>query len=283
MLSATVSGNSVTTATTVGRRRMFSVMTRISSPRSYKILASSMTSSGLTATLKTTPNKDKIVTDSLRVLEWDKLCDSVATFAATYSGKKAVREQLWSLDTTYEESLSLLNETSALVQMHDFGAMLEFISIDSSLVELAIQCAKRDSPVSAQEAVAVLALLQFMESLQFNLKAAIKRDSECYQRFMPLSQRIMELVVSRSLMKYIQQLIDEDGFVKDSASSALKQSRDQVRFLERKLQDLMASLMRNDMNGTSSLEISNVDGRWCISSSSKLQTSFDGLLLSRWR
>lgn len=38
-----------------------------------------------------------IVLDSLRVLEWDKVCDSVASFAGTSLGKKATKVFRFSL------------------------------------------------------------------------------------------------------------------------------------------------------------------------------------------
>ncbi|XP_034695689.1 auxin response factor 18-like [Vitis riparia] len=71
----------------------------------------------------------------------------------------------------------------------------------------------------------VVALLQLAETLQLNLKAAIKEDADWYKRLMPTSEVIMGLVINRSLVKLIQQVVDEDGSVKDSASSVLKQSR----------------------------------------------------------
>lgn len=224
-----------------------------------------------------------IVLDSLRLLEWDKLCDSVASFAGTCLGKRAIKKQLWSLNKTYEDSVRLLQETNAAVEMHKYGAMLDFVGIDTALVKSAIQCAKRDSPVTGSEAMALFAFLQFAEALQFNLKAAVKKDADCYQRFMPLSEKILELVISRPLIRFIQQLVDEDGSVKDSASSALKQSRERVRFIERKLHQLMESLIRNEMKETSSLVVSSVDGRWCITSGTKIQSNVKGLLLSRCR
>ncbi|KRX11468.1 hypothetical protein T07_2861, partial [Trichinella nelsoni] len=63
----------------------------------------------------------------------------------------------------------------------------------------------------------------------------MKEDAEWYRRFMPLSEVIMEFVVNRSLAKLIQQVIDEDGRVKDSASPNLKRLRNQVRTLEKKI------------------------------------------------
>ncbi|KAJ8554214.1 hypothetical protein K7X08_024892 [Anisodus acutangulus] len=229
---------------------------------------------------KPASNQPSVLIDSLRVLEWDKLCDSVASFAGTSLGKKAIKEQLGYLNQTFEDSLGLLEETNAAVEMNKYGAMVDFNGIDIELVKTAIQIARRGFPVSGTEAMNVVALLQFVEMLQSNVKAAIKQDAEWYQRFMPLTEMIMELAISRSLVRFIQQLVDEDGSVKDSASSALKQSRDQVRLLERKLYQLMESIIRNGMEEASSMEVSEIDGRWCIRSGFNQRTSFEGLLLS---
>ncbi|KAJ9679870.1 hypothetical protein PVL29_021700 [Vitis rotundifolia] len=224
--------------------------------------------------------KPSVHHQTLRVLEWDKLCHSVSSFASTSLGRESTRAQLWSLDQTYQESLRLLDETNAALEIHKHGGCtMDFSTIDAVLVKSAIQHARRMLPVDGNEAMAVVALLQLAETLQLNLKAVIKEDADWYKRFMPISEVIMGLVINRSLVKLIQQVVDEDGSVKDSASSALKQSRDQVRTLERKLYQLMDSLVRNNVNETSSLEVSNVDGRWCIKSGANL-TNLKGLLLS---
>ncbi|KAJ1431748.1 P-loop containing nucleoside triphosphate hydrolase [Sesbania bispinosa] len=90
----------------------------------------------------------------------------------------------------------------------------------------------------------------------------------------------MEFVINRSLIKVIEQVIDEDGSIKDSASPELKRSRQQVQVLERKIQQLMESLVRNEKGETSILEVNNIDGRWCIRVDSGEKTSFKGLLLT---
>ncbi|KAL1557727.1 endonuclease MutS2-like [Salvia divinorum] len=221
-----------------------------------------------------------IVLDSLRVLQWDQLCDCVASFAGTSLGKQATKDQLWNLNKTYQRSTRLLEETNAAVEMHKYGAMADFTGIDVALVETSIKCARRGFPVSGSEAMALVVLLRLAETLQFNVKAAMKEDSDWFMRFMPLSELITELVISQSLIKFIEQLVDEDGSVKDSASSNLRQSRDRVRLLEKKLYLLMENVIRNEAKETSSLEICNIDGRWCISSAATRSPSIEGLLLA---
>ncbi|KZV43123.1 hypothetical protein F511_04515 [Dorcoceras hygrometricum] len=206
-------------------------------------------------------DRPSVLTDSLTVLQWDRLCDCVASFAGTSIGKEATKKQLWNLDRTFEDSMRLLQETNAAVEMHKYGAMIDFTGLDVSSVQAAIRCAHRGSPVSGSEALALLALLKLAEMLQLNIKAANKEDSDWYARFMPLSAMIVELVINPSLIRFIEQLIDEDGSVKDSASSDLRQARDRVRVLERK-------------------EVSNINGRWCIKSEGDMHPAFEGLLLS---
>ncbi|KAF5450555.1 hypothetical protein F2P56_030889 [Juglans regia] len=228
-----------------------------------------------------TNKKSSVHHDSLRVLEWGSLCDAVASFAGTSLGREATKAQLCSLNQTYEESLRLLEETNAAVEMHKHGGCrLDFGGIDAVLVKSAILQARRSLPVDGNKAMAVAALLQLADTLQFNLKAAIKEDEDWYRRFMPLTEDIMGLVINRSLVKFILQVIDEDGSVKDSASSMLKHARDRVRMLERKIYHLMESLIRNEKSEASFLEVSNIDGRWCIKSVADRLTSFKGLLLS---
>ncbi|KAJ6387687.1 hypothetical protein OIU78_017397 [Salix suchowensis] len=131
---------------------------------------------------------------SLRVLEWDKLCDLVSSFATTSLGREACKEQLWSLNHTYQDSLILLKETNAAVQMHNHGACrLDFSSINLLLVKSGLRNARWGSPIKANEAMAVAAILESAYFLQLNLKAAIKEDADWHNRFMPLSQLIMEM------------------------------------------------------------------------------------------
>lgn len=173
-------------------------------------------------------NQKKSVNDarysSLRILEWDKLCDLVSSFATTSLGREACKEQLWSLNHTYQHSLILLKETNAAVQMHNHGACrLDFSSINLLLVTLlfyffscfwilncspsvwfflflwleniqvksGLRNARRGGlPINANEAMAVAAILESAYFLQLNLKAAIKEDADWYNRFMPLSQLV---------------------------------------------------------------------------------------------
>ncbi|KAK8958055.1 hypothetical protein KSP39_PZI000727 [Platanthera zijinensis] len=227
-------------------------------------------------------SKSAAVSDSLRLLEWDKVCELVSSFAGTQLGRETSKAQLWSSpELCYEDSRMLLEETSAAIELINHGGGgLDFAGIDVVLVKSAIVQASKSFPITGLEALAVACLIEFAENLQDTVEVAVKEDAECYRRFMPLAEMIMNVSVCHLLVASMKKVIDEDGSVKNSASSELKRCRDQVFVLERKLYQLMDKLARNNRSESSSLEICNVNGRWCLNSTSNKLENFDGLLLS---
>ncbi|KAL0923700.1 hypothetical protein M5K25_007767 [Dendrobium thyrsiflorum] len=227
-------------------------------------------------------SKSAAICDSLRLLEWDAVCDLVSSFAGTQLGRETVKAQLWSaVELSYEETKMRLEETSAAIEFINYGSGgMDFAGIDVLLVKSAIGQASKGFPISGLEAIAVACLIEFAENLQATFEGAVKEDAAWYNRFMPLAEVMMNVSICHSLVASVKKIIDEDGYVKDSASSELKRYRDQVLIVERKLYLLMDKLARNNRNESSSLEVCNVDGRWCIKYMSNKLENFDGLLLS---
>ncbi|VAH05202.1 unnamed protein product [Triticum turgidum subsp. durum] len=216
---------------------------------------------------------------SLRLLEWGKVCRAVASFAGTAHGREAT--ELWGVESvSYERSWKLLRETEAAVRLlGSSGGALDFSGLDT-VVESAINCVSGGSVIKGQEAMAVVSLMLFVESLQVTIKAAMKQDEDSYNLLLPLTETILDAVVSKSLVKSIQDVIDDDGSVKDTASPELRRYRDQVQALESRLCQLMDKLIRNADNEASLSEVSIVNGRCCIKITGDKSSSFDGLLLS---
>ncbi|ONK73814.1 uncharacterized protein A4U43_C04F35660 [Asparagus officinalis] len=148
------------------------------------------------------------------------------------------------------------------------------------MVKSAIERVSRGLSVDGPEAMAVVGLMQRAQTLRATLETARKEGADCYTRFMPLAQSIMDAIISQALVKSIQQVIDDDGSVKDSASSELKRYRDQVRALDRKLLQLMDKLTREDKSQGSTMEVCSINGRWCMKTMGDRVTSFEGLLLT---
>ncbi|KAL6903546.1 hypothetical protein ACP4OV_004359 [Aristida adscensionis] len=218
---------------------------------------------------------------TLRLLEWGRVCDAVASFAGTAHGRDATKEQLWEVEeVSYEQSRRLLQETEAAVWLLDnAGGAMDFSGLDTVAVESAIHCASGGAIIKGLEATAVASLMLFVESLQVNIKAAMKQDEDSQSRFMSLTETILDAVINKSLVKSIQDVIDDDGSVKDTASPELRRSRERVQILESRLYQLMDRLMRNAEN-EASLEVCIVNGRCCIRTTRNNSSNFDGLLLS---
>ncbi|XP_020674529.1 uncharacterized protein LOC110093853 isoform X4 [Dendrobium catenatum] len=227
-------------------------------------------------------SKSAAISDSLKLLEWDAVCDLVSSFAGTQLGRETVKGQLWSVaELSYEETKMRLEETSAAIEFINYcSGGMDFAGIDVLLVKSAIGQASKGFSISGLEAKAVACLIEFAENLQSTFEGAVKEDADWYNRFMPLAEVMMNVSICHSLVASVKKIIDEDGYVKDSASSELKRYRDQVLMVERKLYLLMDKLARNNRNESSSLEVCNVDGRWCIKYMSNKLENFDGLLLS---
>ncbi|XP_015697338.1 endonuclease MutS2 [Oryza brachyantha] len=219
---------------------------------------------------------------SLRLLEWGKVCDAVASFAGTAHGREATKAQLWEVeDVSYEQSRRLLQETEAAVRLIDSaGGGMDFSGLDTVAVESAIHGISGGAVIKGQEAVAIVSLMLFIESLQVIIKAAMKQDEDSHERLMTLTGTILDAVINKSLVKSVQDVIDDDGSVKDTASPELRRYREQVQVLESRLYQLMDKLMRNSENEASVSEVCIVNGRCCIKVTGDKSSPFDGLLLS---
>ncbi|XP_020582046.1 uncharacterized protein LOC110025737 isoform X2 [Phalaenopsis equestris] len=227
-------------------------------------------------------SKSAAIADSLRVLEWDAVCDLVSSFAGTQFGRETVKAQLWSAtELSYQETKVRLAETAAAIELIKYApGGMDFAGIDLVLVKSAIGQAFKGFPVTGLEAIAVARLIEFALNLQATIKGAVKENADSYNHFLPLAAVIVNASICRSLAVSVKEIIDEDGYIKDTASSELKRYRDQVFMLERKLYQLMDKFSRNNKSESSSLEVCNVDGRWCIKYLSNKPENFNGLLLS---
>ncbi|PUZ38331.1 hypothetical protein GQ55_9G188100 [Panicum hallii var. hallii] len=219
---------------------------------------------------------------SLRLLEWGKVCDAVASFAGTGHGRDATKKQLWEVeDVSYEQSQRLLQETEAAVWLLDnAGGAIDFSGLDTVAIESAIHCVSGGAVIKGLEAVAVASLMLFVESLQVNIKAAMKLDEGSHSLLTTLTETILDAVINKSLVKSIQDIVDDDGSVKDTASPELRRHRERVQLLESRLYQLMDKLMRNADNEASLSEVCIVNGRCCIRTTGDKSLTFDGLLLS---
>ncbi|KAF6158778.1 hypothetical protein GIB67_040292, partial [Kingdonia uniflora] len=111
--------------------------------------------------------------------------------------------------------------------------------------------------------------------LQYNVKATINEGTNWYNCFMSLTKVIMELVVTQSLVKSIQQVVDEEGSVRDFAVRLLLlafrfQLRSALHFKSLQLLILVGvGILVKSLN----LSLSNLD-QWMVTTKTRLPLVF---------
>lgn len=89
--------------------------------------------------------------EALEMLEWDRICSTVATFASTSSGQQ--QAGLLLLPDTQEGSEALIRETAAALTLDASasGDCLDFGRIDTKAAEYGLYKARKGVPMSGEE------------------------------------------------------------------------------------------------------------------------------------
>lgn len=85
------------------------------------------------------------------MLEWQRICQTVATFASTSSGQQ--QAGLLNLPDTQEESETLLQETAAALALDASasGDCLDFGRIDTKVAEYGLYKARKSVPMTGEK------------------------------------------------------------------------------------------------------------------------------------
>lgn len=62
-------------------------------------------------------------------------------------------------------------------------------------VKSAIGRASRGLPISGMEALTICSLLELADTLQMTVKTATKEDPDCYNRFLPIAQLVISVLL----------------------------------------------------------------------------------------
>jgi hypothetical protein len=89
--------------------------------------------------------------EALQMLEWQRICQTVATFASTSSGQQ--QAGLLNLPDTQEESERLLQETAAALALDASasGDCLDFGRIDTKVAEYGLYKARKSVPMTGEK------------------------------------------------------------------------------------------------------------------------------------
>ncbi|MGK7934594.1 MAG: endonuclease MutS2 [Xenococcaceae cyanobacterium] len=175
-----------------------------------------------------------ITKETLELLEWERLCQHLATFAETKLGAMAARQLV--LPTTKEESLKLLAQTKEiynLEQQLDSGWSFKGVKdIGDSL-----ERAKIGRLVSAKEFLDLATTLAGVRRLRRLIDAKAEE--------MPtLSELIVDLRTYPEIEQEIHHCIDDRGDITDRASPKLSEIRSQIKRLRDKIYKILQNILQ---------------------------------------
>lgn len=174
-----------------------------------------------------------IVEKTLELLEWERLCQHLSTFAATKLGVVAVAQL--SIPKTVEASKTLLQQTQEVYDLEtQLLTALTFEGIYD--VRAALVRSQRQGILSGEE------LLQVSTTLagSRNLRRIINR----YPELASLNQLVADLRTYPELEQEIRHCIDEQGEVADRASDKLMGIRERQRQVRNEVQTILQRILQ---------------------------------------
>ncbi|WP_310430291.1 endonuclease MutS2, partial [Chamaesiphon sp. VAR_48_metabat_135_sub] len=194
-----------------------------------------------------------IQAETLELLEWSRLCEQVATFAATKLGKIAARNLV--IPKQPSVSLNLLAQTKEVYELEtrlagglsldgieDFGDALERAAVQGML--------------SGKELHEIATTLAGMRKLRRTL------DSE--ENIPVLQDLIADVRTYPEIEQDIYHCIDDRGDVTDRSSDKLAQVRVQLKGFREKIYKLLNSLMQRQSNAIQQPLITQRSDRFVI-------------------
>ncbi|GAX78758.1 hypothetical protein CEUSTIGMA_g6195.t1 [Chlamydomonas eustigma] len=215
---------------------------------------------------------------TMKMLEWNSLCEQVAEFASTHVGRRLCLAL--QVPESISETEALLHETRAMTMLeYDFSTTLDFGGIATTEAESAIKRAAKGGLCSTSELKGAVSLFLGAEALKKQIvlsarvhevqarEAASRRntdmkaggrnsgDAATSSVLTPLLRLLTGAVPAPSFCRNVRCAIDDEGRVVDAASEALSMQRGRVRAAEARL----ASLLRGYQG-----EVSEQSGRMCV-------------------
>ncbi len=194
-----------------------------------------------------------IQAETLELLEWQRLCNHLATFAATKLG--AIASRHLQIPTTQAESLELLAQTKEVYQLeihltngltfegiYDFGDSLER--------------AERQGVLSGEELLAIATTLAGMRRL--------RRIIDDREDIPVLAALVADIRTYPEIEQEIHHCIDERGDVADRASPKLAGIRTQLKSVRDRIYQVLQGILQRQSNAVQELLITQRGDRFVI-------------------
>ena len=189
-----------------------------------------------------------------RLLEWGRVGEHAACFAATFVGKRLVRDL--EVAGTLRRARQLQAETAAaLFLVQRLGVDLDFGGLDSRRAERALQRTRKGGCLGPAELLAVRRLVEAAERNANAVQAAKGVLPEAPERLAPLAAMTDTVGRFPGVAEAITRAVDDAGAVRDGASKDLGALRGKIATATARLR---AALKRK--TGT----LSEYKGRICL-------------------
>jgi DNA mismatch repair protein MutS2 len=194
-----------------------------------------------------------IQSETLELLEWSRLCQHLATFAATKLGAIAARRL--KIPARQADTLTLLAQTQEVYNLESrLPSGLRFDGIDD--IGEALERAALQGTLSGAELLAISKTLSGARTL--------RRTIDNQDEIPVLSALVSELRTYPEIEQEIYRCINDDGKVSERASPKLAEIRAAQKQLRDRVYDVLQRLMQRQANAMQEQLITQRDGRYVV-------------------
>lgn len=193
-----------------------------------------------------------IQTETLELLEWSRLCQQVATFAATKLGTIAAQNLV--IPTSLAETQQLLTQTKEVYELENRLGSLSFDGIQD--IGESLERAGRQGMLSGQELLAIATTLAGARSL--------RRVIDQHEDLAVLIDLVADLRTYPDLEQAIHHCIDDRAQVADRATPKLAGIREQQRQVRDRVYALLQKILQRQSGAIQESVITQRDGRFVI-------------------
>ncbi len=178
-----------------------------------------------------------IQAETLELLEWPRLCQHLATFAATKLGAIAARQL--PIPSTRLETQELLAQTREVYTLETrLATGLQFEGVQD--IGEALERAERHGILSGEELLAIATTLAGTRNL--------RRMIDAHPDLLVLNRLVADLRTYPELEQEIHHCIDDNGEVADRASSKLAEVRQKLRQGRDRVYSLLQHILQRKAN-----------------------------------
>ena len=209
-----------------------------------------------------------ITRETLELLEWQRLCQHLATFAETKLGAVAARNL--QLPTTKEGSLQLLSQTQEiynLEQQPDLGWTFKGIKDISE----ALERTNIGGLLSAKELLDVATTLAGVRYLRRTIDGLA-------EELPTLNQLVLDLRTYPEIEQSIHHCIDDRGEITDRANPKLADIRNKIKSLRTKIRQILQRIMQKNMGAMQEAVITMRSDRFVLPVKAPQKDSVPGIV-----